>query len=180
MITNFKFRFLIRNFIFIRSSLMEVKQDLQERTMRWRQIETLCGFPIATNPGLNYLETLLRSGMNSSRYIVLNPCKLIWYSWVTLVVKLCILFLARQGTLEEDNEMGDETSSLVSSCAGKRKWEVDGETGCYYNAVLHSLYVFFPSAYMLLLYRLVSVYTWIRNLFVMLPQYFIITLLLCY
>ena len=59
-----------------RSSLMEVKQDLQERTTRWRQIESLCGFPIATNPGLNYLETLLRSGLNSSRYVNLNSsCK---------------------------------------------------------------------------------------------------------
>ena len=61
----------------IRSALIEVKQDLQERTTRWRQIETLCNVPIAINPGLNYLETLLRSSaMNSSRYVVLNsPCK---------------------------------------------------------------------------------------------------------
>ena len=51
---------------------MEVKQDLQERTTRWRQIESLCGFPITTNPGLNYLETLLRSGLGSSRYVLLN------------------------------------------------------------------------------------------------------------
>jgi STIM1 Orai1-activating region len=54
---------------------MEVKQDLQERMMRWRQIESLCGFPITTNPGYNYLETLLRSGLNSSRYVVLNSSK---------------------------------------------------------------------------------------------------------
>ncbi|EFX72167.1 hypothetical protein DAPPUDRAFT_59440 [Daphnia pulex] len=57
-----------------RSSLMEVKQDLQERTTRWRQIESLCGFSISTNPGLSYLETLLRSGLNSSRFVVFNPC----------------------------------------------------------------------------------------------------------
>lgn len=53
---------------------MEVKQDLQERTTRWRQIESLCGFSISTNPGLSYLETLLRSGLNSSRFVVFNPC----------------------------------------------------------------------------------------------------------
>jgi hypothetical protein len=61
-------------FFFTRSSLMEVKQDLQERTTRWRQIESLCGFSISTNPGLSYLETLLRSGLNSSRFVVFNPC----------------------------------------------------------------------------------------------------------
>jgi len=59
-----------------RSALIEVKQDLQERTTRWRQIESLCGISIAINPGLNYLETLLRSGTSSSRYVVLNSsCK---------------------------------------------------------------------------------------------------------
>ncbi len=52
---------------------MEVKQDLQERTTRWRQIESLCGFSISTNPGLSYLETLLRSGLNSNRFVVFNP-----------------------------------------------------------------------------------------------------------
>lgn len=55
---------------------MEVKQDLQERMTRWRQIESLCGFSITTNPGFNYLETLLRSNLNSSRYVVLNPGEL--------------------------------------------------------------------------------------------------------
>lgn len=54
---------------------MEVKQDLQERTTRWRQIETLCGFPIVTNPGLNYLETLLRNGLNPSRYALISGMK---------------------------------------------------------------------------------------------------------
>ncbi|XP_046635885.1 stromal interaction molecule homolog isoform X9 [Daphnia pulicaria] len=79
-----------------RSSLMEVKQDLQERTTRWRQIESLCGFSISTNPGLSYLETLLRSGLNSSRFVVFNPSR-------------------HGGTFEEDI---DETGSMVSSCAG--------------------------------------------------------------
>ncbi|XP_046447155.1 stromal interaction molecule homolog isoform X12 [Daphnia pulex] len=78
-----------------RSSLMEVKQDLQERTTRWRQIESLCGFSISTNPGLSYLETLLRSGLNSSRFVVFNPSR-------------------HGGTFEEDI---DETGSMVSSCA---------------------------------------------------------------
>jgi len=75
-----------------------VKQDLQERTTRWRQIETLCNVPIAINPGLNYLETLLRSGaINSSRYVVLNSP-------------------SRHGTTFEEDP--DETSSVVSSSAG--------------------------------------------------------------
>lgn len=80
-----------------RTSLMEVKQDLQERMTRWRQIESLCGFSITTNPGFNYLETLLRSNLNSSRYVVLNP--------------------ARHGMPPLDDD-GDETSSIVSSSAG--------------------------------------------------------------
>ena len=49
---------------------MEVTQDLKERMTRWRQIESLCGFSITTNPGFNYLETLLRNG--SSRYVTYN------------------------------------------------------------------------------------------------------------
>ncbi|XP_046635877.1 stromal interaction molecule homolog isoform X2 [Daphnia pulicaria] len=82
-----------------RSSLMEVKQDLQERTTRWRQIESLCGFSISTNPGLSYLETLLRSGLNSSRFVVFNPSR-------------------HGGTFEEDI---DETGSMVSSCAALKQ-----------------------------------------------------------
>ncbi|XP_032777819.2 stromal interaction molecule homolog isoform X3 [Daphnia magna] len=79
-----------------RSSLMEVKQDLQERTTRWRQIESLCGFPISTNPGLSYLETLLRSGMNSSRFVLFNHSR-------------------HGGTFDEDI---DDAGSIVSSCTG--------------------------------------------------------------
>ncbi|XP_057369662.1 stromal interaction molecule homolog isoform X3 [Daphnia carinata] len=79
-----------------RSSLMEVKQDLQERTTRWRQIESLCGFPISTNPGLSYLETLLRSGMNSSRFVHFNHSR-------------------HGGTFDEDI---DDAGSIVSSCTG--------------------------------------------------------------
>ncbi|XP_057369660.1 stromal interaction molecule homolog isoform X1 [Daphnia carinata] len=82
-----------------RSSLMEVKQDLQERTTRWRQIESLCGFPISTNPGLSYLETLLRSGMNSSRFVHFNHSR-------------------HGGTFDEDI---DDAGSIVSSCTALKQ-----------------------------------------------------------
>lgn len=42
-------------------ALLEVTQDLAERTQRWRQIEALCGCPIVTNPGLNHLKSMVRS-----------------------------------------------------------------------------------------------------------------------
>lgn len=41
-------------------SLLEVTQDLAERTQRWRQIEALCGCPIVTNPGLGQLKNMVR------------------------------------------------------------------------------------------------------------------------
>jgi len=45
-----------------RSALEEVREDLQERLHRWRQIELYCGFPIINNPGLAVLETAIREG----------------------------------------------------------------------------------------------------------------------
>ncbi|KAK3597699.1 hypothetical protein CHS0354_040075 [Potamilus streckersoni] len=42
-----------------RSSLEEVRHDLQERQQRWLTIEALCGFPIKTNPGVSCLEHML-------------------------------------------------------------------------------------------------------------------------
>ena len=85
-----------RSILEARSSLMEVKQDLQERMTRWRHIESLCGFPITTNPGFNYLETLLRSGSNLSRYVC-NP---------------------RQTMSFDAADDADETGSVISSTAG--------------------------------------------------------------
>ena len=103
---------------------MEVKQDLQERTTRWRQIESLCGFSVSTNPGIAYLETLLRNGSHSSRYVVFNPCKECWKvccrSHDTLISMHVIPQFcqsARHGTTSMDEDV-DETGSLVSSCAG--------------------------------------------------------------
>ncbi|KAL3879200.1 hypothetical protein ACJMK2_031508 [Sinanodonta woodiana] len=42
-----------------RSSLEEVRHDLQERQQRWQTIEALCGFPVKTNPGVSCLEHML-------------------------------------------------------------------------------------------------------------------------
>ena len=39
--------------------------DLQERTHRWKEIENVCGFNITTNPGIPYLNMLLRGGSGS-------------------------------------------------------------------------------------------------------------------
>jgi stromal interaction molecule 1 len=43
-----------------RTALTEITQELQERMYRWKQIEMLVGGPIMNNPGLPYLETILR------------------------------------------------------------------------------------------------------------------------
>merc|ERR1719228_2426742 len=40
--------------------MMELTQDLAERSQRWRQIEMLTGVSIVTNPGLAVLQKLVR------------------------------------------------------------------------------------------------------------------------
>lgn len=42
-----------------KTALSEVTRDLQERLLRWRQIESLCGFPIVNNSGLDQLQSSL-------------------------------------------------------------------------------------------------------------------------
>lgn len=41
-----------------KTALMELTQDLSERSQRWRQIEMLTGVNIVTNPGLSSLQRL--------------------------------------------------------------------------------------------------------------------------
>jgi len=43
-----------------KTSLLELTQDLSERSQRWRQIEMLCGISIVSNPGLTALQRLVR------------------------------------------------------------------------------------------------------------------------
>jgi len=43
-----------------KSAMMELTQDLAERSQRWRQIEMLTGVSIVNNPGLNVLQRLVR------------------------------------------------------------------------------------------------------------------------
>lgn len=43
-----------------KSAMMELTQDLAERSQRWRQIEMLTGVSIVTNPGLAVLRKLVR------------------------------------------------------------------------------------------------------------------------
>lgn len=40
--------------------LEEIKKDLEERAVRWKEIERITSFNITTNPGIPYLNTLLR------------------------------------------------------------------------------------------------------------------------
>ena len=40
-------------------ALEEIRHDLQERNQRWQAIESFCGFPIRSNPGLAKLEASL-------------------------------------------------------------------------------------------------------------------------
>ncbi|XP_060603930.1 stromal interaction molecule homolog isoform X2 [Ruditapes philippinarum] len=42
-----------------RMALEEIKHDMQERQQRWQSIESFCGFPIRTNPGMAKLENAL-------------------------------------------------------------------------------------------------------------------------
>ena len=53
------------NFVY-RMALEEIRHDLQERNQRWQGIESYCGFPIRSNPGLAKLDAILygESGIN--------------------------------------------------------------------------------------------------------------------
>jgi stromal interaction molecule 1 len=42
-----------------KTALSEVTRDLQERLLRWRQIEQLCGFSVVNNSGLDHLQSSL-------------------------------------------------------------------------------------------------------------------------
>ncbi|CAG9819475.1 unnamed protein product [Phaedon cochleariae] len=53
-----------RSIVEARTSLNEVTQELQERVLRWKQIEMLCGFNIMNNNGFNYLENALYRSTN--------------------------------------------------------------------------------------------------------------------
>lgn len=48
-----------------KSALAEVTHDLQERSLRWRQIESLCSFPVINNRGLEYLQSTLLLSLTS-------------------------------------------------------------------------------------------------------------------
>jgi len=52
-----KLNFNFRSILDAKTALMEVTQDLSERTQRWRQIEVLCGFQILNSVRLE--QTLL-------------------------------------------------------------------------------------------------------------------------
>lgn len=54
-----------RSIVEARTALNEVTQELQERALRWKQIEMLCGFNIINNNGFNYLENTLYRNFNS-------------------------------------------------------------------------------------------------------------------
>lgn len=44
----------------VNQSLEEIKKDLEERAVRWKEIERITSFNITTNPGIPYLNALLR------------------------------------------------------------------------------------------------------------------------
>ena len=47
-----------------KTALMELTQDLGERSQRWRQIEMLTGVTIVNNPGLPTLQRLGRADVS--------------------------------------------------------------------------------------------------------------------
>ena len=49
-----------RSILEAKTALLEVTQDLTERSQRWRQIEMLCGCTIMNNPGIAILQNLVR------------------------------------------------------------------------------------------------------------------------
>jgi len=51
-----------------KTALTEITHELQERMHRWKQIEMLVNCPIVNNPGLHYLETVLRGYGKSTSY----------------------------------------------------------------------------------------------------------------
>lgn len=49
-------------------ALEEIRQDMQERQHRWQTIETFCGFPIRTNPGIAKIQAALYGEGGSSEH----------------------------------------------------------------------------------------------------------------
>ena len=54
-----------------KTALMELTQDLGERSQRWRQIEMLTGVTIVNNPGLPTLQRLGRTEVSLMKRILM-------------------------------------------------------------------------------------------------------------
>ncbi|CAG2060798.1 unnamed protein product [Timema podura] len=79
--------------------LNEVTQELQERVVRWKQLELLCGFNIINNNGLQYLENMLNRGGS-------NP---------------------RKGRMSSSQDDLDDDSSSIYTSAGKTSLDDDSQ-----------------------------------------------------
>ncbi|ESN94495.1 hypothetical protein HELRODRAFT_164352 [Helobdella robusta] len=55
----------------VKDKLDELKREMEERCLRWKEIERLTSFNIITNPGVSYLNSLLR-GSRMSLYTPAN------------------------------------------------------------------------------------------------------------
>nr|CAD7449716.1 unnamed protein product [Timema bartmani] len=82
-----------------RTLLNEVTQELQERVVRWKQLELLCGFNIINNNGLQYLENMLNRGGS-------NP---------------------RKGRMSSSQDDLDDDSSSIYTSAGKTSLDDDSQ-----------------------------------------------------
>ncbi|XP_071056249.1 stromal interaction molecule homolog isoform X2 [Onthophagus taurus] len=80
-----------RTIVEARTALNEVTQELQERVHRWKQIESLCGFNIIHNNGLQSLETALYKGLNGRAFGLLR------------------------NRISSQDDLDDETSSVYTS-----------------------------------------------------------------
>ncbi|XP_026283852.1 stromal interaction molecule homolog isoform X2 [Frankliniella occidentalis] len=84
-----------RSIVEARTALNDVTQELQERVLRWKQIELLCGFNIINNSGLQYLESVLYRSTSNGRGFGLR---------------------SRMGSSQDD--LDDDTCSLYSPSSG--------------------------------------------------------------
>nr|CAD7202989.1 unnamed protein product [Timema douglasi] len=88
-----------RSIVEARTLLNEVTQELQERVVRWKQLELLCGFNIINNNGLAYLENMLNRGGS-------NP---------------------RKGRMSSSQDDLDDDSSSIYTSAGKNSLDEDSQ-----------------------------------------------------
>nr|CAD7599914.1 unnamed protein product [Timema genevievae] len=113
-----------------RTLLNEVTQELQERVVRWKQLELLCGFNIINNNGLQYLENMLNRGGSNPRKgassFVQYSVFLVAQKRQKLPLNLTVVTVLTGRMSSSQDDLDDDSSSIYTS-AGKTSLDDDSQ-----------------------------------------------------